>query len=436
MLLLSNKLTHLKKYNLRSFNTIDLAAFWGTFYLFFSMNPFPMWIIHPFIIYILNIIILFIVTLYLITQKKLNINAYTISLFSVLSIIILYLFLPISENVLTIGSLLRFLPFLFIVFFPLDVHFKIFKYFLKLIIFFSGFSILIFFLILIGIEPPYYKIDGFTLVMQNGNHYYSLYGLVVTATTTTYNIMGLTIARVCGPFQEPGHFAIYIGTILSIEKVLFNKLSKLPIIAGFLTFSPAFIIILILIILYDIIFQRKFKLLISIILSLTVLMTIVISNDVVKQSIFYLTIGRNFANTRGTSLNNRTKQRNIAAYKSFTKTKRIYFGKGPIWVSEHYGILSDYRGFIFRHGIIGFSLSILFILIILSKANLRIFFLLFPIAVLILAHRFWMFTGPHIYLFMIIGISSILLKRNTTNAIEKNLGSKYKIKPILKLVSI
>ena len=53
--------------------------------------------------------------------------------------------------------------------------------------------------------------------------------------------IGGGIERICGVFAEPGHFGIYVGLMLSIEKLnLYEKRNLLFLITGFLTFSTAF----------------------------------------------------------------------------------------------------------------------------------------------------------------------------------------------------
>ena len=53
--------------------------------------------------------------------------------------------------------------------------------------------------------------------------------------------IGGGLERICGVFAEPGHFGIYLGLMLAIEKFNFyEKRNLLLLITGFLTFSTAF----------------------------------------------------------------------------------------------------------------------------------------------------------------------------------------------------
>lgn len=371
-----------------------------------SIVPFPMWILPQGVVYRFSFLLLFVLSLKLFNEGKISINKYNLLIFFSLVFFYLYLILPITENTFDKGSLLRFASFFPLVFFSKKIHYEIFKYFRTIIIISSIFGILIFFLLLIGVDLPYYKIDGFSIPMQRNNDYYRLYGLVVSSTNTVYNFMGVNIARVCGPFQEPGHFAIFIGIVLSIEKFLWNKTSLLLVIAGFLTFSPAFIAIFALIISYDILLGKRFKLLLGLIFSFAILFGVIIQNQKVKDALYYISIGRNFSNIEEASLDSRTGEKALRAYNSFSKTKAIWTGKGEEWVNERYGVLSDYRGFVFRFGLLGLFLSVLLSVVILTRAKKQVLFFFFPILVLIHAHRFWMFLGPYIYILFLIGISS------------------------------
>lgn len=410
---------------LRGFRYIDLdklVAILATFYLFMSIIPFPMWIIPRSPVYFFSIFSLFSLAIILGLEKRLVFNTYTAILFLVFSLFLTYHTLPMFGHPLDWQNFVRFLPLTAILFFPNTIHYLIFRYFRIIIIVSSVAGTIIFFILLTGIDLPYYKVDAFTVPMLRNNDYYRIYGLVVSSTNTVYDLFGLTIARVCGPFLEPGHFGIYIGTILAIEKVLYDKISKWPIVAGFLTFSPAFIIILMIIVFYDIIYSRRFTLLLGISVVVAIVWGVVITDEKVRDTIYFLSIGRNLNDIEGALLNERSGDIALGGYEKFAKTPKLYTGLGVNYVNERYGVLSDYRGYIFRLGLIGFSLSVLLSIVILAKANNKMLFMLVPIVVLIYAHRFWMFTAPFFYLFMIVGIGSVLMKKDKSElfSIKKN----------------
>lgn len=371
-----------------------------------SINPFPMWIVPKSMVYLICLVMVMGFFFLLGFKKELVINKYNITLFFVLMLFLLFMTLPLFGRQFDWPPLLRFSSFPLLLFFPNRIHYLIYTYFRKLIIFTSGFAIIIFFLLLVGIELPYYKVDGFTEPMQFGDHFYRIYGVVVSSTNTVYEISGLSIARACGPFLEPGHFAIYIGIVLSIERVLYGKISKLPLIAGFLTFSPAFVAILFFIMVYDIVFRKNFKLLFLVSTFVFLLFGVIIANETMRNAIYYIAIGRNFSSVEDVTLDHRTSQRVLSAYNRFVHSDDFYTGMGVDWVNEKYGILSDFRGFIFRLGLIGFLLSILLLSVIFYGGRKKLLFLLIPIAILIHAHRFWMFTAPYIYLLMLLGKNS------------------------------
>lgn len=420
--------------NFLRINGIKTSGFWVSFYLFMSIVPFPMWIFPKSLIYFISLVSLVGLFVFWGVKRKLVITHFTLSVAVGLLVFLFYTTLPLFGRSFDWPTLLRFAPFLPMIFFMPKILFYAFLYFRKLNIVVAGFAIIIFFLLLVGIDLPYYKIDGFSLPMERGNDYYRLYGIVVSSTNTVYEIFGLTIARACGPYQEPGHFGIYLGIVLSIEKLLFEKVSKLPVIAGFLTFSPAFLAILLLIIAYDVILKRRFKFLLGLTGGLIFLFSVILVDSTMREVVYYLAIGRNFTSIEQAALDERAGNKALSGYKNFVDTNKVYTGMGVDWVNENYGVLSDFRGYIFRLGIIGFALSIILLLIIIFyKFNSHIVFLLLPIAILIHAHRFWMFTAPYIYILFFIGVQSSIYFNSISGKIPQlsktrlTIGSRFSL---------
>jgi hypothetical protein len=387
-------------------NLEKIAALVSTAYLFLSIYPLPMWLIPNPPVYGIIFFCLFIISSLFFFNNKIVVTPYSLIVLFSLLLLVLYFVLPISEPIINFGVLIRFSSLILIILLNDKIHFLTFKYFKDLIVFFSFFSIIIFLITLLGIELPYFRIEGFSLPMVGKDAYYKVYLFVVSSTNTIFNVMGITIARVCGPFLEPGHFAIYIGIVQVIEKILFGKINKILTIAGVLTFSPAYYIILVMIFLFDIFIKKRIKLLFTLSFSLLISMLTLSQNEIVKQAIYYITIGRNISHIKDASLDTRTSNIALNEYSRFSKTAKVYTGMGLEWANKNLKVLSDFRGFIYRHGIIGMILSVLAILIILSRSNFNLFILLFSIAILIHAHRSWMFAGPYIYILLFIGVAS------------------------------
>lgn len=400
---------------------LNAAVIIGVIYLFMALNPFIFWILWPGYINFPLFLGVIAITLVLIkiewtrfTSKKLF---FAIPIFLFMVHIGTSLIGGAGFNA---GKLMSFTSLICILFFSSSLHLRIFEGFRKLMLFFSWFSILVFSIILIGIDLPYYKIPAFTLVMENsygGESFYKLYGFVVSSTNTVYNIGGLSVARICGPFQEPGHFAIYLGIVLLFEKMIYNKLSKGFVIAGILTFSPNFFIIFFIILLYDVIYsENKKPYMLYTISALLFTSFLLLVSPEVKDELFYLTIGRNFDQS-GTDiasiLDDRAGKQTLAFYEKFINSNYFLYGRGVEFM-EQFGVLSDWRGMILKYGLIGLLFSLIACIRILTfatKPGIKLIVSL--IILLIYLQRSWMFESPFMYLFLIIGLISLKYKKIT-----------------------
>lgn len=389
-----------------------ISAVVGTVFIFFSMNPFIMWIVWPVLINIPVYFAVLLITIVLANYDKLKINYNKLIYLLVLFLFMLHIGTPITGGPgWEIGKLLSFSGVFFILLFKDVILYKIFHQLRLVMKFFCWFSLIIFLLILIGIELPYYKIPAFTLVMNNsygGEAFYKLYGFVVSSTNTVYNFNGFNVSRICGPFQEPGHLAIYLGIILFFEKLIIKKKSTIFIVTGILTFSPNFFIFIGLFFLHDLLYKSsRMKVLKYITIFLFVIL-IFFSNNI-QYELLYLIVGRNFEDTGFdilAVLDNRAGKQALYYYESFIQTSDVWFGKG-ISNLEQYGVLSDYRGMIFKFGLIGLILSIFASIRILSFSyrikDKLIIIILIP---MIYLQRSWMFESIFIYSFLIIGLIS------------------------------
>lgn len=369
-------------------------------YVFFTFRPFFTWFPSPFIFFIPVFLVILIYSWILVENNTLVITKKR--LFVSLSILFfaVYIGTPLFSSSFNLFVLLKFVILLILSFFPVVIFRQAFLILRKLMIVFSVASIVLFLLLLFNINLPYYKIPGFTTVMENTNHFYRLYGIVVSSTNTVWPLYGFNIARMCGPFLEPGHFAIYLGLILSLEKYLSNKINPFLVIAGFLTFSPAFIFILTLIVAYDILFNKQVKLLVNLSIATIVVFSVVITSPIVRDAIYYMAIGRNFDNVDGNILDERSSSNAQRAYKAFIQTNDAWIGVG-VEKSNEKGMLADYRGFVFANGIIGIILSLSLSLQLFFGMNKKSAFLLFPIFLIVFSHRSWMFYNTYIYAFML-----------------------------------
>src|SRR5690554_4145107 len=390
-----------------------LASNIGVLALFISLNPFILWIVWPGYVNIPVFLAVIGITILLMLLKQLDITAIKLVFFFFTFFLMLQLGTPIfSGRGVEVGKIMTFISLMCILSFKPDILLDIFLKFRKLIIFFCWVSVIVFVITLVGINLPYHKIPAFSVVMKSSHEgsFYMLYGLVVSSTNTIYQFGGLTIARVCGPFLEPGHFSIYIGMILIFEKILFNKFSKILLVTGVLTFSPTFLIFIVVAWFYEMMYLKKYSYIFKYVLFLLIPVSLIfIFLDDIKDELVYLFIGRNFERS-GLSLtellDDRAGKSALTFYNYFKETPAVWYGKGVEYL-EDIGVLSDYRGMIFKYGIVGFGLSILMLLCIPFFSDKKLERVIVTLIILtIYLHRSWMFENSFIYLFLIIGLIS------------------------------
>lgn len=135
---------------------------------------------------------------------------------------------------------------------------KIFKYF----IYIFGISlipaIIYHTLIFIGVNVPWESFYSNNNLKINEGGYYMKFPGAISYMVHSFSLSNF---RLCGMFYEPGYTGTIIALILTINKFDFKKtINKIFLIAGILTFSLAFyVIILISIICYFLIDIRKIK---------------------------------------------------------------------------------------------------------------------------------------------------------------------------------
>lgn len=404
-------LAYLEKYGNKRSGPIAILSLLVAIYVLLTMRPFFTWdvLLHPIILFAPTVLLIFIYSLILLLNNAIVITSSRLIIAILLFILMTYLSMPFFGHSLNLMTIIRFLPLLCLVFLPTTVLYRAFIYFHKIIVFFSIASILLFVALFLKIELPHIVVPGFTLVTERTGGFYKIYGVVVSSTNTLYNVSGLTFARVLGPFLEPGHFAIYLGLTLLTERYLFNTTNKYLVIAGLLTFSPAFLFTGVLILIYSLIIEKRLKTLIVVsMLSLASLTAI--SDENIRSEVYYLTIGRNFEDVAGDEyLDNRTSSVGLAAYEQFKQTPEYWVGLG-IKELEETGILSDYRGFVFKFGILGMSILTLLLLVSFFQFDKKSLILYLPMVLLILAHRAWMFETPQIYALLL--ITGLIAKGN------------------------
>lgn len=391
-----------------SLNLYKISGLLGCTFLILAMNPFILWLTWPPLLNFPVYIAVIICFLGLLSLGKINITPFRMAIFILTILLTSHITLPILSGNTDLGRFYSFFVLSLIFLFPNNVLILIYNYFIKFIKIISLFSVIIFGFTAF-VELPHFIIKNSTLILENTDYYYKLYGFIVSSTNTSYNFGGITISRICGIFPEPGHFATYLGAITLIEKLIYNKLSKVILICGVLTFSPVFYVSLILIVLYNFIVKKSFKsirnylFLICFLFSLSFLLP----QSFIDQ-IYELAIGRNLGDGVESRLDERANQLALESYFSFSKTSEVWVGKGVAFVEE-LGIFSDFRGFIFKYGIIGLVLSLLLCFVLLKKSvSIKFLFLFVPFVLLIYIQRSWMFGSIYIYLLLLLFLVTFL----------------------------
>ena len=411
------------KLNINSYQFAGISnCIWG----FLMMNPFLLWFPLATFLYILPFVLVAISTILLMKSNSLVYSKER--LIFAITVLFYILILIMHVGIIKMGvMLLKHSPLLLIAFHPNNILYKTFRYFRAIILFFAFFSIIMFVLFLFKLNDyiPYIEIEGMSNVHRISGVSLHIHGFIVTIFN---NSTGEYLLRACGPLQEPGHFAIIIGIVMFIDRMLAKKMNLILLICGFLTFSPAFVIILIISEVYHFVINRKTKKIKInkatgkkriIIASICVVLAavIIISNQTIRAKVWYMLYERNFQQTTTTlfaeksireGLNERINSSGMAYFEQFKTSSKIWFGDKN-W--ENGGVvLSDYRGLVATIGIIGVLLSLIVSLSALLRATTKQFIFIFCIIALIYLHRAWMFLSPYIVFLFFIGISASIYK--------------------------
>jgi len=384
----------------------DLIAFIGALYLFLSMQPFFLWSIPAVSLVFLG---LFLILLCLVVAEvgfSIKRNKYFI--LSISFIYSTYLALPLFGHELLLGKLLLFLPLFLLFILPPKTLLRIFQLWKKILIIFSIYALVVYILFALEVDMPHWVIEDseYIPITSRDKHFYRVYGLVVSSTNSLWRIGDIITMRLCGPFAEPGHFGIYIGFTMLIDRLLGKKINVILLIAGVLTLSPAFLIILLIIELYRIIVEKRFNLKLYIAILLTISIISIFKGTEIKDRILYITVKRHADLDKRSPLVVRKEFRNI------TKSPKVVVGIGTKEFNTFGGSLSDPRGMIAKFGLIGLLLSLSLIFLLLTGIKKKYAIFLAAAVVLVYLHRVWMFESTYIYTFMILAAASIKVKED------------------------
>lgn len=361
-----------------------------TLYLFYILSPFITWVI-PNSLFNLYFIGSFFGIFILYSKNIIRVDVRRHLILFILVIYIIYLYTPLFTHEFSLGRILKFLPLLCIVYLRDEYYKLVYNQFYKLIVFISFFAIIVFILTNIGVSLPYIEIGR--EARSNSFDYYRLYGVVVELYRGSEAISGFGINRVLGAFTEPGHYGSFLGLILIIEELNLKKRSNIVLlIAGLCTLSISFVALLgvatLRFYLKDnkITYQKASLLLILVLAVSFVLFT----NNALSDKVKYIFFERAFSDVENI-YEVRSSQIFIEEFLTFIQTDEIYLGYTGVDKEVILERQSHINAFIFRYGFVGVCLAISLILLITRKN--KNYYLLLGILI-ILIHRYWMFTEP------------------------------------------
>jgi len=380
---------------------IKVAAINIALYTFFTLNPYFKWLLPNEYFYAFFLTTTFFLSFLLKKNVKnsFNFDFQKKRTAIVLIIFIIYFTTPIVHT-FRWGHLVWELPFLMIIFYNDRIINLGYFYFKKIMIWVAAFALFFWLLNILKVPIPYYSFYPDFRIMSDD--YYRIYGPAISLYSGSLPVGGIYgIERITAVFAEPGHFGIYLGLTLAVEKFNFtSRDNKILLIAGILTFSTAFMGILFLGLAYR--FYLEKKLIKGILRIISLMVVILLFGFILGKGFNQLMFGRVFykedeqMNSITDLVESRINERSINEFDQFTKTANYIFGVG---YSEGVDMpTTNWRGVVYRFGIIGFFIIIIFLLSIVNRVDFFYASLLLLIAIIVLVHRSYFLYVPSVYM--------------------------------------
>ena len=393
----------------------------GCFWLFVVLNSFFIWNPYENVIKLLAGIFVLLSTLYCLYRHLSNI--YLSNLLAFVFIGLFYLWLTARMDSTLAGYIVRaslFIPLLLMLFWPQQVTVNIYELFRKLVIFFAFGSICVSLLYILGLNSfvPHYELQPQSALHERQGYVYYVYGCFVII----HDAFSSILPRANGMLQEPGHFAIILGFVYLIDRIVNKKTSIIVVICGILTFSPNFILLLGVAEFYNIINKRillkSFGFMIPILIIFIVLLFLLPKS--LQDEFYFLIYKRNLefvidafisSGSLTDALDERINQSGMYYFSSLSLDE-MWTG---ITIKDDSIILSDYRGLLLNIGIVGLFLLMFASLFLVYKMPLKVKFSLLFLLLLVLIHRSWMFYSP--YLFYMVYMATVVWRNH-----QKSIG--------------
>lgn len=394
--------------------TINVAL-----YVFIALNPYLKWILPNEVFYSFFLFTTFTLSFLLFTKVKhgIYIDRSKKMIVGYILVYIIYFTLPLFHE-MRWGHFFWFMPFLIILFYNDIIVKDSYRILKKIIVFVTVFSLLFWIINIFKFPIPYYSF--YPDFRVNESDYYRIYGPAISLYNGNLPVGGLFgIERITGVFAEPGHFGIYLGIILAIEKFdITTRENQIILITGILTFSTAFYAIVLLGVAYRFYIDKKISK--SFINALAIIFIVIgfgfyFSGEGFKQLVYGRVLDADNSEVSDVTdiVENRVSDKFIDEFNEFAKTPNVVYGLG---YNELQTIPStNWRGLIYRFGVVGFAIMLLLIYSILRRVDIGTGLLFFSIAILVISHRSYLFYTPTLYLLFFIATSIFKVKDNGYN---------------------
>jgi len=333
-----------------------------------------------------------------------------------------------SENLTqVISNLVKFVPLLLLFFWPDNVLFVSYKYIRMAVIFFAIGGAVVSVLTLSGLIShfPYYILPPQETLHERLGYEYYVYGIF----PTIHDSLGIQGFRACGMMKEPGHFAIILGIIYLIDRFREKKINFWIIIAGVLTFSSNFFIIVFITEVRNVFTKRIFASILKYGKYLFFLPIVYFLLPIdIREQVNYLFYERNLAevfealnssSSLSEGLDMRANDTSVSIYEHISLGE--YLVGGVKFDSSE--SLADYRGLILRIGLIGIIISSLAYYSTVSRKDTSIQISLMLLYILVLLHRSWMLQAPYLYFLSFLAVTVYTYSQNQSKKLYLTLGT-------------
>ena len=394
----------------RRLTNAEIIAVWCAFaWLLLIMDAFFTWMISPLVRNYVSMLIVVFATLLLIKSGNTLVDRKRILLF--FSVFLLFFYIVFFKKALRYAVAV-YIPLMCFVFWEDRLILRVYELFKKFILFYAFVSIIVEFLVLTGLidHLPHLVMPPQDSVQEQLNVENYVYGLFVVPRSNS----DLVFYRACGPLREGGHFAIFLGFVYFIERLVSDRKRFALIIAGFLTLSPNFLLFFFFSeFFYSARKKRGGRFLLSfvaVIASLVGLYFILpfeIQTEVLRI-VYERTLEGSLSSVGSEGLlallDGRTNAAGMSMYSQLIVNGQIgakLFGVNDYQFFTDY-VLSDFRYLIVLYGFVGFALYLFYILSFsFTRGDVLFGTFVLLMAVCVLLQRAWMFEQVYIVVMML-----------------------------------